>query len=84
MSAKVVIVHSNPQPNRERLYPSTWLVYSQGQELEVHVQHDRDYRPHVARQGRGMKFYLWFVAHGGALVHRQEMPSPLQRHRLAR
>jgi hypothetical protein len=33
MSAKVVIVHSNPQPNRERRYPSTWLVYSKGRSI---------------------------------------------------
>lgn len=51
MTPNLVIVHSNPQPTRERYYPSTWLFYSQGQELQVQVEHDINYRPHVLDKG---------------------------------
>lgn len=51
MSANLVIIHSNPQPNRTRQYPCTWLVYSQGQPLQMRVEHDGDYRPHVLDKG---------------------------------
>lgn len=47
MLANLEIAHTNPQPNRERHYPSAWLVYSEGKELHVHVEHDRNFKPHV-------------------------------------
>jgi hypothetical protein len=48
MTASLVIVVNNPQPNRERRYPGTWLLYSRGRDpLEVHVTHDGLDRPHV-------------------------------------
>jgi len=48
MTANLVIVVSNPQPNRERRYPGTWLLYSRGHDpLEVHVAQDSLARPHV-------------------------------------
>ena len=52
MSANLVIVVRNPEPNRERRYPGTWLLYSRGQDpLEVHVAHDGFNRPHVLDKG---------------------------------
>jgi len=51
MSANLVIVNSNPQPDIQRDYPIAWLVYTQGQELQVHVERDRDYKPHVLDKG---------------------------------
>ena len=51
MSANLVIVHSNPQPNIERDYPIVWLVYSLGQEFQVHVERDGDHKPHVLDKG---------------------------------
>ena len=52
MSANLVIVVRNPEPNRERRYPGTWLLYSRGQDpLEVHVAHDGFNRPHVLNTG---------------------------------
>jgi hypothetical protein len=52
MTANLVIVVSNPKPNRERCYPGTWLLYSRGRDpLEVHVAHDSDDRPHVLNKG---------------------------------
>ena len=48
MTANLVISVSNSQPNRERRYPSTWLLYSRGRApLEMHVAHDSFDRPHV-------------------------------------
>jgi len=48
MTANLVIVISNPQPNRERRYPGTWLLYSRGRDpLEVQVAHDSLDRPRV-------------------------------------
>jgi len=48
MAGNLVIVVSNPQPNRERFYPGTWLLYSRGHDpLEVHVARDSFNRPHV-------------------------------------
>jgi len=48
MTANLVTVITNPQPNRERRYPGTWLLYSLGRDpLEVHVAHDSLDRPHV-------------------------------------
>jgi hypothetical protein len=52
MTANLVIVVSNPQPNRERRYPGTWLLYSRVRDpLEVHVAHDNADRPHVLDKG---------------------------------
>jgi len=48
MTANLFIVVNNPQPNRERRYPGTWLLYSRERDpLEVHVAHDSLDRPHV-------------------------------------
>jgi hypothetical protein len=48
MTANLFVVVSNPQPNRERHYPDTWLLYTRGHDpLEVHVAHDSLDRPHV-------------------------------------
>jgi hypothetical protein len=52
MPANLVIVVRNPEPNRERSYPGTWLLYSREHEpLEVHVAHDGLNRPHVLNKG---------------------------------
>jgi hypothetical protein len=52
MTAKLVIVVNNSQPNRERRYPGTWLLHSRGRDpLEVHVAHDSLDRPHVLDKG---------------------------------
>lgn len=48
MTANLVIVVNNSQPNRDRRYPGTWLLYSRECDpLEVHVAHDSLDRPHV-------------------------------------
>jgi hypothetical protein len=52
MPANLVIVVRNPEPNRERSYPGTWLLYSREHEpLEVHVAHGGFNRPHVLNKG---------------------------------
>jgi hypothetical protein len=78
MSANLVIVHSNPQPNRKRHYPEQWLVYSQGRELQGARGARQGLHTSRARQGRGMKFDLRFAVHAGAFAHRQDLPCPLQ------
>jgi hypothetical protein len=55
MTANLVIVVNNSQPNRERRYPGTWLLYSRGRDpLEMYVAHDSLDRPHVARHACGI------------------------------
>lgn len=51
MSINLVIVRSNPQPDREQHYPVQWLIYIEGQELLIHVEHDSHLRPHVLDTG---------------------------------
>jgi len=51
MSANLVIVNSNPQPDIQRDYPIAWLVYTQGQELQLRVERDEDYKPRVFDKG---------------------------------
>ena len=52
MTANLVVIVSNEQPNREESYPRTWLLYIQGQDaVEVHVAHDSNHRPYVLDKG---------------------------------
>ena len=52
MPANLVIVLSNPKPNRERHYPGTWLLYRRGQDpVQVSVAYDSSDRPHVLYKG---------------------------------
>jgi len=47
MAAKLIIVSSNPKPNRVRFYPRAWLVYK-GRKSVFRVLIERDQtKPHV-------------------------------------
>jgi len=45
--ADLAIVMKNPAPTRERHYPYTWMVYSNGHAIRVHVAHDHASHPYV-------------------------------------
>jgi hypothetical protein len=45
--ARLVIIASNDQPERESNFPGTWLLHKENNTNEVHVQHDRLKRPFV-------------------------------------
>lgn len=47
MAVNLSVVNRNPQPSRDRHYPEWWLVFWHGEEFQIHVAHDSDYRPHV-------------------------------------
>ena len=43
----LAVAFRNPEPGREREYPSTWLLLVGDQLLEIVVTHDAEARPHV-------------------------------------
>jgi len=43
----LTIIMRNPAPRRERYYPHTWMVYSGGNAIRVHVAHDHASHPYV-------------------------------------
>lgn len=43
----LAVAFGNPEPRREREYPSTWLLLVGDQVLEVVVTHDAEARPHL-------------------------------------
>jgi hypothetical protein len=45
--ASLMIIVRNPVPKRERYYPDTWMVYSYGHAIRVHVAHDQAAHPYV-------------------------------------
>lgn len=45
--ARLVIIASNDQPERESNFPGTWLLHKENNTTAVHVQHDRLKRPFV-------------------------------------
>ncbi|HZQ24048.1 MAG TPA: hypothetical protein VFA89_14755 [Terriglobales bacterium] len=48
MARNLQLVRNNPDPDRERRYPSTWLLHTPGQDaVEVRVERDSVRRPRV-------------------------------------
>ena len=45
--AELMIIVRNPAPRREGYYPDTWIVYSGGHAIMVHVAHDPASHPYV-------------------------------------
>jgi hypothetical protein len=45
--AKLVIIASNDQPEREVNFPETWRLHKENNTIEVHVRHDGLKRPFV-------------------------------------
>jgi hypothetical protein len=43
----LTIIMKNPAPRRESQYPYTWMVYSGGHAIMVHVAHDPASHPYV-------------------------------------
>jgi hypothetical protein len=43
----LTIIMRNPVPRRESQYPYTWMVYSGGHAIRVHVAHDHASHPYV-------------------------------------
>jgi hypothetical protein len=47
--AKLKVIRSNDQPQREEKYPQTWLLYKGNNTIQLHVSHERHNCPFVAR-----------------------------------
>jgi hypothetical protein len=45
--ARLRIIASNDQPERESNFPETWLLEKQNNTIQVHIMHDRLKRPFV-------------------------------------
>jgi hypothetical protein len=45
--ANLTIIVRNTAPKREQLYPFTWLLYSGGLAIRLHVAHDLASRPYI-------------------------------------
>jgi hypothetical protein len=45
--AKLVVIASNDQPEREANFPETWRLHKENNTIEVHVRHDVLKQPFV-------------------------------------
>jgi hypothetical protein len=45
--AGLMVIVRNAAPRREGHYPHTWMVYSVGRAIRVHVAHDHASNPYV-------------------------------------
>jgi len=43
----LTIIMRNTEPRRERHYPHTWMIYTGGHAIMVHVEHDHASHPYV-------------------------------------
>jgi hypothetical protein len=43
----LTIIARNTAPKREELYPSTWMLYSGGHAIRLHVAHDLESHPYI-------------------------------------
>lgn len=49
--AKLIVIRTNAQPQREKKYPQTWLLYKHDNTIQLHVRHDRHNCPVVVDKG---------------------------------
>ncbi len=45
--ANLTIIAWNSAPNREELYPITWMLHSAGHAIRLHVAHDLASHPYI-------------------------------------
>lgn len=51
MTPNLILVVRNVEPQRERQYPRTWLLYPRNREaIKIHVSHDEAGHPNVAER----------------------------------